>query len=57
VRSQHRVVISALLGLRIGMDQRRGQARQRVQQVVFGGDRDLMGLYRVAWGYWGVWGA
>jgi len=51
------VVISALLGLRIGMDQRRGQARQRVQQVVFGGDRDLMGLYRVAWGYWGVWGA
>jgi hypothetical protein len=38
------MMISALLGLRLGMHQRIGQARQRMQQIVPGVDRDLMCL-------------
>ena len=36
------MMISALPGLRIGVDQRRGQARQRMQQAMLGVDRDLV---------------
>ena len=43
-------MIGALLGLRVGVHQRRGQPRQSVQQVVFGVDRDLVGLDRAGTG-------
>jgi len=39
-------MISAVLGLRIGVHQRRGQPRQRVQQAVLGIDCDLVSLDR-----------
>src|SRR5215831_2863229 len=50
VGSQRRVMISALLGLWVGVHQRSGQARQRVQQVVLSADRDLVGLDRAGTG-------
>jgi len=37
-------MIGALLGLRVGVHQRSGQPRQRMQQVVLGLDRDLVSL-------------
>ena len=43
-------MISALPGLRVGMHQRSGQARQRMQQVVLGIDRDLVSLDRAGTG-------
>ena len=46
VGSQHGVVIIACLRLRVGVHERRAQARQRVQQAVLGVDRDPMGLDR-----------
>ena len=39
-------MIGALLGLRVGVHQRGGQARQRVQQVMLRVDRDPVGLDR-----------
>ena len=36
------VVVGVPPGLRVGVYQRGGQARQRVQQVVLGADRDLV---------------
>jgi hypothetical protein len=44
MRLQHRVVVGVAPGLRVGVHQRRGQPRQRVQQTALGADRDLMGL-------------
>jgi hypothetical protein len=44
MRSQDSVVIIACLSLRVGVHQRGGQPRQRVQQVVLGADRDLVRL-------------
>src|SRR6185312_1234633 len=46
MRSQDSVVIIACLSLRVGVHQRGGQPRQRVQQVVLGADRDLVRLDR-----------
>ena len=43
-------MIIACLGLWVGVHQRGGQPRQRVQQVVLGVDRDLMGLDRAGTG-------
>ena len=37
-------MISALCGLRVGVHQRSGQARQRMQQAVLRADRDLVSL-------------
>jgi hypothetical protein len=39
-------MIGARLSLRVGVNQRRGQARQRMQQIVLGVDRDLVSLDR-----------
>ena len=43
-------MIIACLRLRVGMHQRGGQPRQRMQQVVLGGDRDLVSLDRAGTG-------
>ena len=43
---QDSMVIIACLGLRVGVHQRGGQPRQRVQQVVLGINRDLVSLDR-----------
>ena len=40
--SDYGVVIGAPLGLRVGVYQRSGQPRQRMQQAVLGVDRDLV---------------
>jgi len=40
------MMIIACLGLRVGVHQRGGQPRQRVQQVVLGVDRDPVRLDR-----------
>jgi len=44
--SQGSVVIIACVGLRVGVHQRRGQLRQRVQQIVLSADRHLVCLDR-----------
>ena len=44
------MVIGACLGLWVGVHQRGGQPRQRVHEVVFGVDRDLVGLDRAGTG-------
>jgi len=44
------MVIGTRLGLRIGMHQRSGQVRQRVQQSVLGVDRHLVSLDRAGIG-------
>ena len=36
------MMIGALLGLRIGVHQRGGEARQRMEQAMLGVDRDLV---------------
>ena len=44
------MVIIACLGLWVGVHQRGGQPRQRMQQVVLGVDRDLVRLDRAGIG-------
>jgi len=50
VGSQHGVVIIACLRLRVGVHERRAQARQRMQQAVLGVDSDPVGLDRAGTG-------
>ena len=48
--SQDSMMIIACLGLWVGVHQRGGQPRQRMQQVVLGIDSDLVSLDRAGTG-------
>ena len=39
------VGVGAVMGLGVGVDERGGQARDGVQEIVLGGDCDLVGLH------------